>query len=68
MINLTDKIINKSIDIISVVQEISKDREKIAKKNYAISPDEMKRRSHVVIVLNLYEDYGKPTEQKISDI
>ena len=68
IVTLNCKNLTKSKDIISVVQEISKNREKLAKNMYAISADEMKRRSHLVVTLNLYSDYGKPGEEKVSDL
>lgn len=68
IINLADKNIVKSTDISTVVQEISRNREKVAKNLHVLSNDEMKRRSHLVITLNLHTDYGKPTEEKLSEI
>ena len=63
IINLKSKNLIKSKDIISIVQEISKNREKLANNVYAISADEMKIKSHLVVTLNLYSDYGKPDEK-----
>lgn len=68
VMNLNDRVITKSKDIITVVQEIAKNREKLAKKVYNTSIDELKRKSHLVIALNLYSDFGKPSEDKISEL
>lgn len=68
VMNLSERLVTKGKDIISVVQEISKNRAKFATKSYGISVEEMKRKSHLVLMLNLYSDYGKPTENKISEI
>ena len=68
VMNLSERLITKGKDIISVVQEISKNRSKFATKCYGVSVEEMKRKSHLVVTLSLYSDYGKPTENKISDI
>jgi hypothetical protein len=54
VINLNDRLVVKVKDILSTIQEISKNRERLAIKTHNMSVDDIKRKSHLVVTLNLY--------------